>query len=64
MNEGLLKMYLSQILQRNQDIADKIVNPNSDMMYAGVVSGNNVGMMWADDIFDPAFCVVWSEHLK
>ena len=56
-------MNLRQI-SGNQSLADKIVNTNSDMMYAGVVAGNNNGVIWADDIFKPAFCMVWSEHLE
>ena len=57
-------MYLKRIPQRNQSLADKIIKENSDMMYAGIVSGNNVGEIWADDIFNPNFCMVWSEYLE
>jgi len=57
-------MYLHQITQRNQSLADKIINENSDMMYAGIVSGNNAGEVWADNILNPAFCIVWSEYLE
>jgi len=56
-------MYLNQI-SGNQYLADKIINTSSDMMYAGIVSGNNIGVIWADDISNPAFCMIWSEHLK
>ena len=57
-------MYLSKISGRNQYLADKIVNKNSDMMYAGIVSGNNVGEIWADDLSNPAFGMVWSDYLE
>jgi len=57
-------MYLSKISGRNQSLADKILNKNSDMMYAGIVSGNNVGEIWADDASNPAFCMVWSDYLE
>ena len=57
-------MGLFQIAERNHNLADKIVRPNSDIMYAGIVSGNNVGVVWADDVFCPVFCIIWSEHLK
>ena len=58
------KMYLQLIPHRNQSLADKIITPNSDIMYAGIVSGNNVGEIWADDVSNPAFCMVWSEYLE
>lgn len=57
-------MYLYEISQRNNYLVNAIINANTDMMYAGVVSGNNTGAVWADNISNPAFCVVWSEHLK
>ena len=55
--------YLHQIVG-SQCLANKLVYTNSDMMYSGIVSGNNTGVIWADDISNPAFCMVWSEHLK
>ena len=54
---------LKKLLHGSRHLADMIVNKDSDMMYAGVVSGNNTGEIWVDDISNPAFCVVWSEHL-
>ena len=57
-------MYLRRISQRDNSLADKIVNANSDMMYAGIVSGNNAGEVWADNISNPMFCMVWSEYLE
>jgi len=50
--------------QRNQLLTDKIVHANSDMMYAGVVVGNNTGEVWVDDNANPGFCMVWSEYLE
>ena len=41
-----------------------IVNKDSDMMYAGNISGNNAGEVWVDDVSNPAFCVVWSKFLE
>jgi len=49
---------------RNKSLSDIAVKANSDMMYAGVVTGNNPGAVWADDITNPTFCLVWSEYLK
>ena len=57
-------MYLHRISQQDKSLAEKIVNVNSDMMYAGIVSGNNAGEIWADDILNPAFCMIWSEYLE
>ena len=57
-------MYLHRISQRDKSLADKIVNANSDMMYAGIVLGNNAGEVWADSISNPTFCMVWSEYLE
>jgi len=45
-------------------LVDKILYADSDMMVAGVVCGNNAGVIWADDADDPAFCIVWSEYLE
>jgi len=52
------------LAQRNQFLADRIVNENSDMMYAGIVSGNNAGTVWADDLSSPDFCIAWSDFLE
>ena len=48
----------------NQLFADKLLNNHSDMMYAGVISGNNNGTVWVDDVSNPTFCIAWSEFLE
>ena len=57
-------MYLCQHSQCNQSLADKIANENSDMIFAGIVSGNNIGEVWVNDLYNPTFCLVWSENLE
>lgn len=47
----------------NQALADKIVNNDSEMSFAGVVAGNNVGEVWVNDLLTPSFALVWSEYL-
>lgn len=56
-------MCLLKVEHRNQALADKIVNNNSDSSFAGVVAGNNVGEVWVNNQLNPSFALVWSEYL-
>lgn len=37
------------ISERNEWLANKLVNANSDMIFAGVVVGNNPGEVWVEN---------------
>ncbi|MDR2571301.1 MAG: GNAT family N-acetyltransferase [Oscillospiraceae bacterium] len=56
-------MYLTQHEFRKQHFIDKIINNDSDMSFAAVVAGNNIGEVWVDDLLNPSFAIVWSEYL-
>lgn len=45
-------------------LAKRIVRNYSDMMFAGVVAGNNSGRIWVDDPENPGSALVWSEGLE
>lgn len=47
----------------NRELGKRIVGINSDMMFAGVVAGNNAGCIWVDDLDNPISALVWSEGL-
>ncbi|WP_232697536.1 GNAT family N-acetyltransferase [Brevibacillus daliensis] len=51
------------INERNEWLANKIVNVDSDMMFAGVVVGNNPGEVWVDNNLNPSSAIVWSSGL-
>ena len=48
----------------NHSFADKLLNDHSDMAYAGVISGNNKGTIWVNDISNPTLCIAWSDFLE
>ncbi|MEN6313319.1 MAG: GNAT family N-acetyltransferase [Clostridiaceae bacterium] len=48
----------------NTYLAKRIVRNYSDMMFAGVVAGNNSGRIWVDGLENPASALVWSEGLE
>lgn len=56
-------MYICKLEYRNQDLVNKIANKNSDMSFMGVLSGNNIGEVWVNDMSNPTFVLVWSEYL-
>jgi len=56
-------MYLLKQEFRKQPIIDKIINEESDISFAAVAAGNNVGEVWVDDLLIPSFAIVWSEYL-
>ena len=43
-----------QISQRNDILADQLVNSKSDMMFAGVVAGHNPGYVWVNNRINPS----------
>lgn len=49
--------------ERNEWLANKLVNVDSDMMFAGVVAGNNPGEVWVDNLPNPTSALVWSSGL-
>ncbi|WP_213648671.1 GNAT family N-acetyltransferase [Paenibacillus sp. J23TS9] len=49
--------------ERNEWLARKLVHADSDMMFAGVVAGNNPGQVWADNELNPSSAIVWSSGL-
>jgi hypothetical protein len=51
------------INERNEWLANKLVTADSDMMFAGVVAGNNPGQVWVDNEVDPRSAIVWSSGL-
>ncbi|WP_186786214.1 GNAT family N-acetyltransferase [Paenibacillus agilis] len=51
------------INERNEWLASKLVTSESDMMFAGVVVGNNPGEVWVDDALNPSSALVWSSGL-
>ena len=57
-------MCLHHVSQENRNFASKITSKNSNMSFAGILAGNNIGEVWADDLSNPAFCLVWSEYVE
>ncbi len=53
-----------ELLKREKELANKIINSYSDMMFAGVVVGNNPGRVWVDDLENPSSAIVWSDGLE
>ncbi len=54
---------MNEILKRDTSLARKLVQPNSDMMFSGVLAGNNTGRVWVDNPDTPSFALVWSDGL-
>ncbi len=54
---------MHETLKRGKDLANKIIHSNSDMMFAGVVAGNNAGRVWVDNLESPSSAIVWSDGL-
>lgn len=53
-----------EVVNRDKDLASKIIQGCSDMMYAGVVAGNNAGRVWVDNLENPSSAIVWSDGLE
>ncbi len=53
-----------EIQNMDQNLAGKLLHEHSDMMFAGVVAGNNSGRVWVDDPADPGLAIVWSDGLQ
>lgn len=52
------------VVNRGKDLANKLIQSYSDMMFAGVVVGNNAGRVWVDNLENPASAIVWSDGLQ
>ena len=50
-------------VERSQALADKLVDTDSDMMFASVIAGNTPGEVWVDDPDKPSAALVWSAGL-
>lgn len=50
-----------RVEKKNEILAKKIVNNNSDMSFAGVLCGNNPGEVWVDNLTDPKAAIVFYE---
>lgn len=61
MKQGVTQVVL--IDERNEWLASKLVRIDSDMMFAGVVAGNNPGKVWVDNQSAPSSAIVWSSGL-
>ncbi|BFH70393.1 GNAT family N-acetyltransferase [Paenibacillus dendritiformis] len=57
-------MKIILLKERNEWLATKLVAADSDMMFAGVVAGNNPGHVWADNAINPSTAIVWSSGLE
>jgi RimJ/RimL family protein N-acetyltransferase len=53
-----------EIVNRDKKLADKLIHTYSDMMFSGVVAGNNAGKVWVDDLDNPDSAIVWSDGLQ
>ncbi|MHB8065176.1 MAG: GNAT family N-acetyltransferase [Ruminiclostridium sp.] len=53
-----------EVIKRGKDLANKIIQSYSDMMFAGVVAGNNAGRVWVDNLENPTSAIVWSDGLE
>lgn len=51
-------------IKGNKQLANNLVQSHSDMMFAGVVAGNNAGRVWTDSLDNPVSALVWSEGLE
>ena len=60
-NNDLISMH--ELKCGNSELGQRIVGNNSDMMFAGVVAGNNIGRIWIDDLENPISALVWSDGL-
>ncbi|MCR8846423.1 GNAT family N-acetyltransferase [Paenibacillus sp. SC116] len=49
--------------ERNEWLANQLITSSSDMMFAGVVAGDNPGEVWVDDELNPSSALVWSSGL-
>lgn len=56
-------MNFYKVEKGSQSLANEIVNRHSDIPFAGVAAGNNVGDIWVNDLAAPTFAIVWSEYL-
>ncbi len=53
-----------ELIKRNHALASKLIQSNSDMMFYGVLVGNNSGRVWVDNPETPSLALVWSDGLE
>jgi hypothetical protein len=53
-----------EVIERDKNLANQLIRSYSDMMFAGVVVGNNTGRVWVDSLENPASAIVWSDGLQ
>lgn len=53
-----------EVINRDKDLGNKIIQSHSDMMFAGIVFGNNPGRVWVDNLENPSSALVWSDGLE
>lgn len=53
-----------EVIKRDKNLANNLIRSYSDMMFAGVVVGNNAGRVWVDCLESPASAIVWSDGLQ
>lgn len=53
-----------RLKERNEWLANHLVNDDSDKMFAAVVVGNNPGEVWVDNPLNLASALVWSDGLE
>jgi len=59
---GVILMY--EVIKRDKNLANHLIHSYSDMMFAGVVVGNNAGRVWVDSLENPVSAIVWSDGLQ
>lgn len=58
---GVIYMFEAK---RDERLANKFIQDDSDRMFAGVVIGNNPGKVWVDCLENPTSAIVWSDSLQ
>gem|GEM_PF-531225 len=53
-----------EVIKRDKNLANHLIHSYSDMMFAGVVVGNNAGRVWVDSLENPVSAIVWSDGLQ
>ncbi|MCY9513743.1 GNAT family N-acetyltransferase [Paenibacillus apiarius] len=48
---------------RDRALAERMVHPDSDVMFAGILAGEHPGEVWVDDMSEPKLAFVWSYGL-
>ncbi|MCE5167989.1 GNAT family N-acetyltransferase [Paenibacillus profundus] len=56
-------MQLQHLQVRDRSLAERMVHPDSDVMFAGILAGDHPGEVWVDDTEEPKLAFVWSYGL-